>query len=118
MSKPMGRPTKMTDEKIKQLIAILRIKPTLLDCAAFLDVEPSTIDKWIKRTHGITFSEFREQKMVHTRFNLIRKALTMADQGNVTMLIFCLKNLCDWSDNNQQETNDQPINIVVNGNKP
>lgn len=107
MAKQNGRPPKMTEEKIKQLVAILRIKPTLADCAAFLDVEASTIDKWIKRTHGITFSEFREQKMVHTRFNLIRRALKMADDGNVVMLIFCLKNLCGWVDKVEQSVSDK-----------
>lgn len=110
----MGRPPKFTEEKDKQLKAILRLKPTLSDCAAFLDVEPSTIEKYIKRKYKCTFSEFREQNMVHTRFSIIRKAISKAENGDNTMLIFCLKNLCGWKDRYEQEnTNTDPIQINI-----
>jgi hypothetical protein len=105
----MGRPKKFDDEKIRQLKAICRLKPTMADCAAFLDVHPDTITKYCKSI-GLTFSEFREQNMVHTRFSLIRKAINKAEQGDNTMLIFCLKNLCGWAD--KQEI-DQKVNQNV-----
>lgn len=98
----MARPRKFTDEKDRQLKAILRLKPTLKDCAAFLEVDPSTIERHIKKTYKCSYAEFREQNMVHTRFSLIRTALKQADSGNTAMLIFCLKNLCGWTD--KQET--------------
>ena len=96
--KKMGVPTKMTPEKIRQLKAICRMKPTLADCAAFLDVNASTIERYANREHGKTFAEFREENMVQTRFMLIRTAIKKAEHGDNTMLIFCLKNLCGWVD--------------------
>lgn len=98
----MGRPKKFTDEKDRQLKAILRLKPTLKDCAAFLEVSEDTIERHIKKHYKCTYAEFRTQNMVHTRFSLIRTALKQAESGNTAMLIFCLKNLCGWSD--KQET--------------
>ena len=96
--KKNGRPTKMTEEKIKQLKAVCRLKPTLADCGAFLDVDATTIEKWIKRTHGIAFSVFREQNMVQTRFMIVRNILKECEKGNTTMLIYASKNLCGWKD--------------------
>lgn len=94
----MARPPKMTEEKIRQLKAICRMKPTLHDCAAFLDVNPSTIDKWIKKNHNCSFSDFREQNMVHTRFMIFREMLEQCKKGHPTMLIWASKNLLGWTD--------------------
>ena len=108
----MARPPKMTEEKIRQLKAICRLKPTMEDCAAFLDVSPSTVEKWIKRENGISFSEFREQNMVHTRFMIIREILEQCKKGNTAMLIYASKNLCGWSDKIEQESN-ETVNVTV-----
>jgi len=96
MVKKAGRPKKQIDEA--QLKALMRLKPTLDDCAAFFECHPETIINFIKRTYCIEFSKFREQNMVHTRFMLVRTAIAKAQKGDNTMLIFCLKNLCDWRD--------------------
>jgi len=96
----MGRPKK--DISIEQLKTLMRLKPTIEDTAAFFEVHPDTILKFIKREIGpLTFSEFREQNMVHTRFSLIRTAIDKAERGDNVMLIFCLKNLCGWKDRNE-----------------
>lgn len=47
-------------------------------------------------------TEYREKRRDSLKIQLKRKAVTMALGGNVSMLIFCLKNLCGWSDNVQQ----------------
>jgi hypothetical protein len=84
--------------KLDQLEALMRLKPTQADTAAFFGVSEDTIDRIIKKNWKITFAEFRDQRMVHTRFNLIRRALHRAENGSDVMLIFCLKNLCGWKD--------------------
>lgn len=93
---------KIDDEKWNQLCKILALKPTLKDCMGILDVHSSTVENEIKRRTGMSFSEFRLQKMAPVKQQLIRKAIEMALHGNVVMLIFCLKNLCNWTDKIQQ----------------
>ena len=94
---------------IDQLGVICRLKPTLKDCAAFFKCSEDTIERRIKEDSGLTFAEFREQNMVHTRFNLIRKAIQKAEKGDNTMLIFSLKNLSSWKDKQKEE-----IDVVIN----
>lgn len=105
----MARPKKEFDEA--QLKTVMRFKPTLADTAAFFDCDEDTVSNHIKATYGISFSEFREQNMVHTRFMLIRKAISMAETGNVPMLIFALKNLCGWTDKPPELDKDKPLVI-------
>lgn len=112
--KKMGAPTKMTPEKIKQLKAICRLKPTLEDCASFLDVDKTTIENWIRKEHDVTFSVFRQQNMVPTRFMIIRNILKECEKGNTAMLIYASKNLCGWSDKVETSSSGK-IEIVIDG---
>lgn len=86
---------KLDDGNLK---ALMRMKPTLKDTAAFFEVSEDTIERYIKANWGMRFAEFRDQNMVHTRFSLIRTAIQKAEKGDNVMLIFCLKNLCGWRD--------------------
>lgn len=99
MSKKMGRPSKFTEEKIRQLKAICRVKPTLEDCAAILDISARSIERFIRKEYDQTFVEFREQNMAWTRHMIVREILEQCKKGNMTALIFASKNLCGWSDN-------------------
>lgn len=87
---------------LDQLETFMRLKPTLADTAAFFKVGIQTVEDTIRRHYDLTFREFREQNMVHTRMMLIRTALGKAKGGDNTMLIFCLKNLCGWADKMEQ----------------
>jgi len=103
---------KFNEEKCKQLAALCRMKPTAMDCAAFFDCSQDTIEKYLRKHHDSTFAEFREKNMVHTRFSLIRKAIHKAENGDNVMLIFCLKNLCGWSDKHEvSQSSEIKINI-------
>lgn len=92
----MGRPAIKIDED--QLRSLMRMKPTLKDVANFFQCSEDTIENYIKAKWGKRFSEFRDENMVFTRFNLIRTAIAKAEKGDNVMLIFCLKNLCGWRD--------------------
>lgn len=112
----MGRPTKMTEEKINQLKAICRLKPTLKDCEAFLDIDETTIEKWISRACGMTFSAFREKHMVHTRFMIVRNIIKECERGNTALLIYASKNLCGWKDKFDHEGINNHIEIKIDPN--
>jgi hypothetical protein len=99
----MGAPEIPID--LEKLKALMRLKPTLKDTAAFFECSEDTIENRIRQHFNVTFSEFRDKNMVHTRLSLIRKAMAMAENGNVAMLIFCLKNMCEWKDKFDQEVN-------------
>lgn len=91
-----GRPkADIDDNKLRQF---MRLKPSLADCAAFFECHEDTIRQYIKREYKTDFPTFRGQNMVHTRYMLIRTAIKKAEKGDNVMLIFCLKNLCGWTD--------------------
>ena len=89
---------KFTKEKIRQLKAICRVKPTLIDCATLLDINARTLERWIRKEFDQTFVEFREQNMAWTRHMIIRNIIKECEKGNVPMLIYASKNLCGWKD--------------------
>ena len=109
----MGRPRFFDDEKDRQLKAVLRLKPTKKDVAFFLDCCEETIENHIREKYDMTFSDFRDKQMTHTRFSIVRKAIQKAEAGDNTMLIFSLKNLCGWKDKFETEvtTGDKGFNI-------
>jgi len=82
----------------EQLEALLRLNPTLKDTSAFFKVSEDTIERRCKDFGYADFADARVKNLVHTRLGLIRKAVTMADQGSIPMLIFSLKNMCGWTD--------------------
>jgi len=97
----MGRPRIMIDDP--KLRALMRLKPSIADTAAFFECSVATIENYLRDNYDLTFSAFRDQNMVHTRFMLIRTALKKAEKGDNCMLIFCLKNLCGWRDKQIEE---------------
>lgn len=91
---PHGSP-EIIEIDMEQLAALCRMKPTLYDAARFFKCSEDTIERRIKEHFNITFAEFRDQHMVHTKYDLIRKAIQKADHSE-SMHKFCLKNLADW----------------------
>lgn len=87
-----------TEEKCEQLKRLCRMKPTLQDCAAFFDCHTTTIEKHVKEKYGISFTEFRDQNMVYTRYMIIRNILALCEERNLGALIYASKNLCGWAD--------------------
>jgi hypothetical protein len=62
----------------------------------------STLEKIVcEHFDAVNLTELREKRKDSLKIQLKRKAVTMALGGNVSMLIFCLKNLAGWSDNVQ-----------------
>lgn len=106
----MARPAKEFNEK--KLKALMRLKPTMEDVAAFFECGTRTVESHIRNKFNLSFSEFREQNMVHTRFMLIRTAIQKAEKGDNVMLIFCLKNLCGWRDKPEEDKSNEVFKVM------
>lgn len=78
-------------------------KPTLADTAAFFECSEDTIERRIREKTDLSFAAFRDKSMHTTRKKLVDRALDRALSGSDTMLIFCLKNLCEWADKPQDK---------------
>ena len=66
-----------------------------------------TIQRHIKDEHDQTFEEYREYRLGGTKIKLQQKAIKMGLGGHPTMLIFCLKNLCGWTDKQEIQGNQE-----------
>lgn len=96
----VARPVTLIDSG--QLKALMRMKPSLKDTAAFFGCSEDTVERRIQENFGMSFADFRERNMIECRHSLVRKALQMAESGNVPMLTFALKNLCGWRDRQEE----------------
>lgn len=107
----MGRPKLEVD--LTKLKALASYGATKKMCADVLGVSEDTLENRLKEHNLGTYKEFADAALGSTRIRLMTKAITMADQGNVTMLIFCLKNLCQWTDKVQVNTqDDKPFELA------
>lgn len=102
-----------------KLEALMRFDPKREDAAAYFQCSVDTIERRIKEETGLTYVEFKEKHMANTRLTLVQKALKMAEEGDSTMLIKCLKHFCGWSDKseggvqvNVQNNVNQNVNVT------
>lgn len=70
------------------LDAMLSLGAELIDCRDKLQMSDDTIQRRIKEKTGLTFSEYRKEKMAGIRQRLRQKQIDVALKGNVTMLIW------------------------------
>ena len=120
MSEPkkMGPPT--IDFDWAKLDKLLELGPKLTDAAELLGVSEDTIERRIRERHDLTYAEYRCKKQALVRKSLVSTAYALAmglppHQGkpDKTLLIFCLKNLCGWSDNNNDQNVEQLQPIIL-----
>lgn len=96
-----------------KLDGLLAYKSSLVVCADILEVSERTIRNHIKDRFDLTFTEYAEKKLSRTKVKLVQKAIEMAHSGNVAMMIFCLKNICKWNDNNDTQVDIGKIQINI-----
>lgn len=96
-----------------KLDALLQFKITKGFCADYLGVSEDTIDRRLKEDHGKTFTEYHELKIARTGLKLQQKAIEAALAGNTTLMIFALKNICKWSDNQDNVVDISKIQINI-----
>ena len=106
-----GRPK--VELNYDKLDALLQFKISKSFCADYLGVSEDTIDRRIREDHGKTFSEYHDLKLARTGLKLQQKAIESALAGNTTLMIFCLKNICKWSDSNDNQVDIGKIEINI-----
>lgn len=85
---------------LKKLERAMWLNPTLMQCALFFDTSQEHIEQLIDLNYGLTFAEFRSKNQMGLQTTLINRAIQMAlEDKNTAMMIFSLKNICKWSDN-------------------
>ena len=96
-----GRPKKKIDWE--QFDRLCLIQCTLEEIASFFDCSADTIERAVKREHGVTFAEHFGQKRGKGKISLRRAMWTKAIEGNPTMMIWLSKNYLGMTDKLEQE---------------
>ena len=86
------------DEMWVRLNTLLELKATKKICSDLLGVSQDTLKRRIEERYKKSITEFRDEKLSTTKVKLQSKAIMMALSGDRIMLIFCLKNICGWTD--------------------
>lgn len=71
---------------------------TLEEIASFLNLSMDTVERRCLQEKKKPFAELWRQKAARGKISIRRKAWQKIEEGNVTMLIFALKNILGWSD--------------------
>ena len=80
---------------------------SLKNIAEFFEVSQSTIKRLCKQKYGMNFDLFSEQKRAKYKGYLLGKFWKKVDDGNMTAIIFGLKNILNWHDNMDISTCDK-----------
>ena len=89
--KKMGRPAFQFDDKnFDVAIQLPMIKADI--CLLMGGCSEDTIEKYVKKRFGKTFSELQSERRQHFRKNILGKQYELAMKGNVGLLIWLGKN--------------------------
>jgi hypothetical protein len=108
--KKMGRPRKEIDEaQFKKLCNILCTEEEI---AGFFDCSVDTIERWAKRTYGVTFAEIYKRFSATGKISLRRYQFELAKK-NAGMAIFLGKNYLGQRDH--YEIPDDQVEVADDG---
>ena len=106
----MGRPLKEIDKSnFEKLCGIFCTKREI---CSFFDVSEDTVERWCKKTYGITFAAIYEQKKDSGKISLRRSMFQNATNGNTTMQIWLSKQWLGMTDKTE-EVSKQEIKTQV-----
>lgn len=105
--KKAGRPAIPIDKNKLEVLA--KYLATEADIAKFFNCEKSAISRFVKKEYGCDFPDFRKAQHINFKYQMINKVVKYVNNNledaingkgriNNQMLIFLMKNLCDWKD--------------------
>ena len=95
MAKTGRPPIQINQNEFEKLCAI---NCTLEEIAGWFKCSPDTIERWSKKTYGVTFAEVYKKNSSQGKISLRRKMFETAIGGNVTMMIWLSKQHLGMSD--------------------
>ena len=105
----MGR--KKIEFNWEKFDSYLQLRASKRACASLMNMSVDTIERNVKKKYKCTFTEYAEAKLEPVRLKLVQKAISKALDGDNTMLIFSLKNLCGWADKMDQNIKGEGLTI-------
>lgn len=91
-------PRKKIEIDWSRLEGMVMFDASLPTCSLELGCSEDTIQRAIKKKYKKTFSEYKKLYLGKTVLRLKQRMIKKALDGNVTCMIFSLKNISDWSD--------------------
>ena len=104
-----GRPNYEIDYKMLDKLCLIHC--TGEECAAILEMDYDTLNNNLERDGHIGFTEYFKRKSAGGKASLRRKQISVALEGNPTMLIWMGKQQL-----NQRDNRDQVIDQVIDYN--
>lgn len=101
MAKTGRPPIQINQNEFEKLCAI---NCTLEEIAGWFKCSPDTIERWSKKTYGVTFAEVYKKNSSQGKISLRRKMFETAIGGNVTMMIWLSKQHLGMSDKVEERT--------------
>lgn len=96
MKKKMGRPE--IPVSIAQFEKLCSFQCSKLEIASWFECSEDKIERWVKKTYGMTFAAVFAQKRAKGLVSLRHRQYSKALEGSVPMLIFLGKNYLGQSD--------------------
>lgn len=78
---------------------LCKVHATTEEACGVLGLDDNTLNSWCRRHYGSVYSEVRKRFEGHTKVSARRKLIEQWQGGNLTALIFYLKNHCGMADN-------------------
>lgn len=107
------RGPKLTEIKWDEFDKLCGMQCSLEEIASWFDCSADTIERSVKREHGVKFAEYFEQKRGKGKIALRRKQYEVALGGNIPMLIWLGKQYLDQKDKQENESKVESIQINI-----
>jgi hypothetical protein len=114
--KKMGRKPLLDEQKIKTLTTLCGIPwITLTEVCKVLDLDETTIEKFLRRKYDTTFSGFKDKNVISFKVWLWGKEIDLIKDKHAGVTIFMGKNYLGQSDKQETIINDksEPTKLII-----